>query len=283
MTPLAAAVSLLRQAGVANAAQEARWLLRHAAPSDAEAVPPEAAERFRALVRRRAAHEPLQYLLGSAFFLGLEFEVTPATLIPRPETELLVEEAARRLGEAPSVALDLGTGSGCVAIGLTHLRSACRMLAVERSFEALQVARRNSERHGVADRVAFVQGDWTDALRLPAREGLPRQAGGAGVVDAVVSNPPYIPTDELRSLPLDVQREPRAALDGGPDGLAYHRRVLEEGTTLVRPGGWLLMELGISQAPSLAALVRGACAWTPPAFIRDHQGIERILVTRRRG
>ena len=143
MSRLAEAAGVLRRAGIYNAAQEARWLLRHVAPSDMEPAAPEVIERFRGLVQRRAAHAPLQYLLGSAFFLGLEFEVTPATLIPRPETELLVEEAARRLGTAPCRVLDLGTGSGCVAIGLTHLLPACRMVAVEQSVEALQVARRN--------------------------------------------------------------------------------------------------------------------------------------------
>ena len=196
--------------------------------------------------------------------------MTPATLIPRPETELLVEEAARRLGTAPCRALDLGTGSGCVAIGLTHLLPACKMVAVEQSFEALQVARRNGRRHGVAKLVAFVQGDWLDALR------------GADVFDAIVANPPYIPTDELTSLPPDVQQEPRAALDGGPDGLRYHRWLLQDGAARLRPGGWLLMELGHGQALAVAAQASSIPWWTAPDCVRDHQGIERVFVTQRR-
>ncbi len=232
---------------------------------------PEVAECFRRLVQRRAAHEPLQYILSSAFFLGLEFEVTPATLIPRPETELLVQEAALRLGGGPTLALDVGTGSGCVAIGLTRRAPLCRMVAVEQSVEALQVARRNAERHGVADRVTLVAGDWCAPF-----------AGGARF-DGLVSNPPYIPADALGSLQPEVQHEPRLALDGGADGMAAHRRLLADGASLVRPGGWLLMEIGCGQAQPLRAWVGASRWWTTPECVRDHQGIDRILVTQRRG
>ena len=255
------ATQRLRRAGIDNAQQEARWLFA-AAP---------AAEAFQRLVAARAARQPLQYLLGNTYFLDLELEVTPATLIPRPETELLVHEAALRLGEGPTLALDAGTGSGCVAIGLTRRAPLCRMVAVERSLEALAVARRNAQRCGVAGRVRFVAADWCTALQ------------GRALFDALVSNPPYIPADDLGSLPPEVQHEPRLALDGGADGMAIHRRLMADGAALVRPGGWLLMEVGIGQAQPLAAWMRGARAWTPPAFVRDQQGIDRILVTRRRG
>lgn len=265
---------VLERAGIARPRREAGWLLAsllHVAPTwlavSDDIVTADAAKQFRQLVAVRAAHQPLQYLLGSAFFLGLEFEVTPATLVPRPETELLVEAAAHLLGGRPSLAVDLGTGSGCVAIGLTHLVSACRMVAVDSSLEALQVAGRNARRHGVAERVVFVLGDWDEALR------------GTPACDLVLSNPPYIPTDELTSLPLDVQQEPRAALDGGPDGLRFHRRLLSGGRRLLRAGGWLVMELGAGQADGASSTLRQAGGWTAPRFIHDHQGIARVLMT----
>ena len=268
------AADRLHRAGIERPQREAGWLLSgllRRAPTllmvDETPVDATTAERFRQLVTAREAHQPLQYLLGSAFFLDLEFEVTPATLVPRPETEALVETAAYLVGERSCLALDVGTGSGCVAIGLTHRRTACRMVAVDRSVEALQVAGRNARRHGVAGRIAFLLGDWCDALR------------GMQAFDCIVSNPPYIPTDELVSLPLDVQQEPRAALDGGSDGLCYHRRLLDDGRRLLRAGGWLAMELGLGQAGPVAAWVRRLGGWTEPILVRDQREIARILVT----
>ncbi len=264
----------LQHAGIEQPRREAGWLLSsllQVSPTrlmvDEAPVGPAAVAQFYRLIAARAAHRPLQYLLGSAFFLDLEFEVTPATLVPRPETEVLVATAAYLVGDGPCLALDVGTGSGCVAIGLTHRCRACRMVAVDRSIEALQVAGRNARRHGVAGRIAFLLGDWCEAL------------GGTQAFDCIVSNPPYIPTDELTSLPLDVQQEPRAALDGGPDGLRYHRRLLDDGRRLLRAGGWLAMEVGQGQAGSVAAEVRRVGGWTEPIIVRDQREIPRVVVT----
>ncbi|MDR0576365.1 MAG: peptide chain release factor N(5)-glutamine methyltransferase [Candidatus Accumulibacter sp.] len=222
------------------------------------------ASRFEALVSRRAAGEPLAYLLGSAWFGGLEFAVGPAVLIPRPETELLVDLAARRARtlEKPRIA-DLGTGSGCVAVLLALRCPQADVTAVDISAAALEVARANAARHGAA--VRFLEGDWYAPL-----------AGER--FDLIVSNPPYVADGDphlgMNGLPF----EPRQALtDGvaGGDGLGCIRRIAAPAARHLEPGGWLLMEHGYDQAAKTRKLLSEA-GFREIASWRDGAGIERV-------
>lgn len=217
--------------------------------------------RYQDLLARRRADVPLPYLTGKVEFFGLEFIVTPEVLIPRPETETLVDRA---LEKAPRTVVDVGTGSGCVAVALAVRLPRARIYATDLSRAALGVAATNARRHGVADRIHFLQADLASPLRGP--------------VDLVVSNPPYVAEEEWASLPESVrEHEPRLALDGGPGGLRVIRRLLADAARLLRPGGALLMEIGAGQGLSVAALAQAAF---PTAYIRIHPdlaGQDRIL------
>lgn len=213
------------------------------------------------LVAQRAAHYPLPYITGHAEFYGLGFAVTPEVLIPRPETELLVDLA---LAREPALVVDVGTGSGCVAIALAVHLPRTLVYASDISPAALAVAGQNAERHGVADRVHLILGDL-----LTPRPPL---------VDVVVANPPYIADDEWTSLPISVRDfEPRIALDGGPDGLAVIQRLLAEAPAVLRPGGNLLIEIGARQGAEASYLAQTAF---PDATVRVHPDLadrDRVL------
>lgn len=193
------------------------------------------AARYEALVNDRVSGYPLPHLTGEVEFYGLKLEVTPEVLIPRPETELLVELA---LGRSPMGVIDVGTGTGCIAIALAaHLPEAA-VCAIDISSAALAVARRNAERHGLGGRIEFMVGDLLD--RRP------------GPVDLIVSNPPYVSADEWASLPASIRNhEPRLALHGGPDGLEVIRRLLSQSQGLLKPGGALLLEIGAAQGEAV--------------------------------
>jgi release factor glutamine methyltransferase len=232
---------------------------------------------LRELVRRRGAREPLQYLVGSVNFCGLELAVNPAVLIPRPETELLAERAwtflAGRAGapEAPAAALDFGTGSGCLAIALAVHCPAARIWAVDLSPAALEVARANAARHGIEARIHFLPSDGFTAL--PAGERF----------DLIVANPPYIPTAEIARLQPEVRdHEPRAALDGGPDGLAVIRRLASEAAPWLKPGGRLMLELGDGQAETATALL-AAAGWGAVTVENDWTNRPRLLIAEHAG
>jgi len=217
--------------------------------------------RYEQLVRRRASGYPLPYLTGRAEFYGLEFEVTPEVLIPRPETEILVDLA---LARRPATVIDVGTGSGCIAVALAVHLPQVTVTAIEISPAALAVAQQNAERHGVIGRVRLLVGD----LLIPR----------PGPVDLIVSNPPYIPTGDCASLPASVRNhEPRLALDGGLDGLSVIRRLLAQAPAVLRPGGALLVEIGADQGK---AVLRLADAYFPHAKARIHAdlaGRDRVL------
>ena len=198
---------------------------------------------YRALVARRAKREPLQYLLGSQEFYGLDFLVSPAVLIPRHDTEVLVEEALRRAPAAGSI-LDIGVGSGCIAVALAKALLEADVRGVEKSSEALALAQKNIERHAV--RVTLFEGSLFEPF--PGER-----------FDLIVSNPPYIPSADLDSLQPEVRDfEPRAALDGGADGLAFYRQIVPEAPAHLDPGGWLMVEVGIGQAEAVTALFASA-------------------------
>jgi release factor glutamine methyltransferase len=218
-------------------------------------------DRYETLVRRRASDYPLPYLTGRVEFYGLEFEVTPEVLIPRPETEILVDLA---LARRPARVVDVGTGSGCIAVSLAVHLPRVAVYGIEISPAALAVARRNVERHDVVGRVRLIVGDILS----------PRP----GPVDLVVANLPYIPTGQCAALPVSVRdHEPWLALDGGPDGLAIVQRLLTQAPGVLRPGGGLLIEIGADQGRAASRLAR---TYFPQAKTRVHPdlaGRDRVL------
>ncbi len=237
-------------------------------------VDPETAESYQALLERRACHEPLQYLLTEDEFCGLSLRVRPGVFIPRPETELLVERVLACLGpgaDTERLGVDLGTGTGCIALALSSARADLRMVAVDRSAEAVALARENAERVGLAHRIEIREGDlWEPVGDLRGR------------LDLVVSNPPYIARELLPELPGEViEYEPVLALDGGPGGTMLHERILKEAPSFLKPGGLLAMELGLGQAERLTAAVQEGGAFTDVATVRDLLGIERVLTARK--
>lgn len=272
----------LAQAGIGNGAQEAMWLLEHAiglrshqlvSQTDRE-VSPEARAAVESLVARRVAREPLQYLLGTQEFCGLEFAVSPAVLIPRPETELLLRHAvASAQAVSDATIVDVGTGSGCVAITLATSLKGRRIIAVDRSPEALAVAQRNARRHGVSDRIEWLEGD----LLAPLSERM-----AARSVNVIVSNPPYISEADWAGLEPEVRVfEPRMALIGGKQGTEFHERLLRESRAFLVPGGLLAMEIGAGQAAAVRRLAEQIGGYTALETIEDTAGIERVVMARR--
>lgn len=223
--------------------------------------------RFHELVERRIAHEPMAYLRGSQEFYALEYEVTPATLIPRPETELLVEVCLKAIRNRPARVADIGTGSGCVAVTVAAHADGAWVLATDLSRSALRVAQRNARRHGVADRVLFAECDLASALA-------PRS------FDAILSNPPYIPSADINTLQPEVSKhEPRLALDGGSDGLEVYRKLVGQAAGALSAGGLLAVEVGLGQAVCVSELMSSAGLVAGP-ILRDLAGIERVVTAR---
>ena len=231
-----------------------------------EPAPPGFEDRFEPLVARRRGREPVARITGRREFWGLGFEVSPAVLVPRPESELLVETALARLGDhaARWAVADVGTGSGCLAVALARELPLARLTATDISPEALAAARRNAARHRAADRVAFHRADLLD--------GLP------GPYDLIVSNPPYVPDAVIDTLAPEVRLyEPAAALRGGSDGLAIVRRLVAAAADRLRPGGWLVLEVGAGQSGDAAVIARRAGMQV--VDVRpDLQGIPRAVV-----
>jgi release factor glutamine methyltransferase len=224
-------------------------------------------QRYREIILKRAQGWPLAYLTGKKAFLSWEFAVSPAVLIPRPETELLVEMVVDAVkGKSSVTGVDVGTGSGVIAISLAKLLPESSWQALDRSEPALAIARANAERHGVADRITFQSGDLLEPVR-----GLR--------FDLIVSNPPYIPSGVISSLQKEVAKEPVLALDGGSDGLDVYRRLLPEAVRLLNPGGWVAVEHGHDQREPLQAMFREA--GLEPRPVQDLAGIDRILLGHR--
>jgi release factor glutamine methyltransferase len=229
---------------------------------------------YREHVRRRLRREPVQQITGQVGFRELVLEVTPAVLIPRPETELLVQAALDLLDSDPVLPiLDLGCGSGAIALALAHERPGLRVMATDLSWPALGVARCNASRLGLVARVAFLQAD----LLSPWRFDRPSFA-------AIVSNPPYVPTATIAGLEPEVRdHEPHLALDGGPDGLAVLTRIVVAAGPLLRPAGLLCLEVGDGQAETVCGLLAAAGAFSDIASRRDLSGIPRVVTARRAG
>jgi release factor glutamine methyltransferase len=275
------AATALRVAGVGEARREAGSLLSHATGQDRthiithadESLTPEQLSALRASVARRAAGEPLQYITGRQEFYGLEFEVTTDVLIPRPETELLVETALEVLKDAASPLLcDVGTGSGCIAVALLHARTDARALALDISPDALRVAERNARRNGVAERMLALASDCLGALGAQEYADLR--------FDLVASNPPYVAERDLAGLQREVrEHEPRVALTPGGDGLSVIRRLLNEAPRFLKPGGHLILEIGFNQHEQVAALIDPR-VWQLLDIHKDLQGIPRTVALR---
>ncbi|MBI4470872.1 MAG: peptide chain release factor N(5)-glutamine methyltransferase [Acidobacteria bacterium] len=236
------------------------------------AVALEAALSYFHLLERRASGEPVQYITGRQEFYGLDLEVTPHVLVPRPETELIVD-AVQELNRQPTpTIIDVGTGSGCIAVALASRIPASRVFAVDISAEALNVARGNALRHGVEDRIHFVHGDLFKAFDGWAE---PPKA------DFIASNPPYVSTDELETLPREVrEHEPHLALIAGDNADSVHRRLLCQGERYLRAGGFMICEMGAGQYPGILELVE-AGVYSLLQVKEDLQGIPRILVLER--
>jgi release factor glutamine methyltransferase len=224
------------------------------------------AERFEALVARRAVREPTAYLVGRREFCGLDFQVTPAVLIPRPETELIVEAALASFSRSSSLDIaDVGTGSGCLAVTLARERPASRVLATDISSEALDVARLNARRLGVAARVELLE---TDLLTGVERE-----------FDLIVSNPPYVPEHDRAQLQPEVRDyEPSRALFAGHDGLSVIRRLIDQVPDRLKPEGRLIFEFGFGQADDIRTLLSNTRSMVLLDLRRDLQGIPRVAI-----
>jgi release factor glutamine methyltransferase len=233
--------------------------------------PPELAA-YRELIRRRLAGEPVAYLVGEQEFWSLPFFVDGAVLVPRRDTETLIEVALDHVADraAPIAVLDVCAGSGCVAVTLAHELPAARVLATELSPDAAAIATRNAARNRVADRVEVRVGD----LLAPVVAELP--------VDLLVANPPYVASGDLADLAVEVRREPALALDGGADGLDVIRRLVAAAPEAVRPGGLVALEHGFDQAERVAALLDASGAFTPAATRKDLGGQPRVTFARRR-
>ena len=259
----------LAEKGVENSRLEAEWILCEALSLDRMGLylnfdkpltEPELAA-CRGMIARRAKREPLQYILGSQEFMGLDYQVTPAVLIPRHDTEVLVAEAVSRGGGAESI-LEIGAGSGCVAIAIAKALPDAEVSAADVSAAALAVARLNAEKHGAP--VRFFEGSLFEPF-----------AGRR--FDMVVSNPPYIPKGELDTLQPEVRGfEPLSALNGGPDGLDFYRAIVAQAPGHLNPGGWLLFEVGAGQAPAVLDLLKSGGLSAECFSAKDPAGIERV-------
>jgi release factor glutamine methyltransferase len=266
---------VLLQAGLENSRLDAEVLLRHALDLEKEqlymngdapiSAGPEG--KFRKLVLRRSRREPVAYITGHKEFWSLDFLVSSAVLIPRPETELLVELALQYVGRlasrSPVKVLDIGTGSGAISVCLAKELPAAQIVALDISRVALDVARVNAERHGVADRIRFLTGDLFAVLET---------------FDLIACNPPYIRTGELPWLAPEIRQwEPVIALDGGPDGFDTYRRIIAEAHKYLVTGGSIVLEIGADMAPDLVDLFSRAGCYGPASVYQDYTGKDRVI------
>ena len=275
---------LLDQAGIESAEQEALWIVQHVLRLPAHHV---VIDRDRllasteladvnGLVQRRVGREPLQYIFGTQEFCGLEFHVNPAVLIPRPETELLVEYVAQRISaEQSATIVDVCTGSGCIAVAIARQRPRARLIATDLSSRSLDVARQNAIRHSVGERIIWLEGNLLGALAGQKLEGQ---------VDVIVSNPPYIAEADWATLQPEVRLfEPRGALVAGPQGTELHERLLQEACRYLSPGGALILEIGAGQARAIRQIVEQISGYRFHRLVYDEAGLERVVIVERVG
>jgi len=266
--------TILQVAAIEESRREAASLMAHVLGRDRsfliahsdESVTEEQHRTFKSLITRRSRGEPLQYITGHREFFKLDFEVSPAVLIPRPETELIVEAAIELCkDESAPIIADIGTGSGCIAISILHELVDAVAVATDISVAALQIAQGNAERHGVQRRLTLVQSDCFAAVPRTKPFSL------------IVSNPPYVSDEELKHLGREVRFEPRSALAGGPDGLSVLRRLISEARRFIRPEGYLVFEIGFGQSEAVEQLIDPR-VWKLLEIRRDLQGTARTFV-----
>jgi len=272
---IANAAAVLEDAGIPEPRREASSLLAFVIKEDAafliahsnDSLAAPYKMMFDACVRRRAKHEPFQYIVGRQEFYGLDFDVTPDVLIPRPETEILVEKAIDLLSHIDTPRFyEIGVGSGCISVSIVHSMKTASGVGVDISGKALFVATRNAETNNVADRLTLRQGDLFDGLNERFQ--------------MIVSNPPYIPIAELAALQPEVRDfEPHTALSGGDDGLDVIRRIVTGAPEFLETQGYLLLEIGFDQAERVVDLF-DQTLWQPPETLPDLQQIPRIVVAR---
>lgn len=275
-------IARLEKAGTPSAALAAELLLMHVASCDRahlyahpeQLIAPSFLAEYFSLLQRRASGTPTQYLTGKQEFWGLEFEVTPDVLIPRPETEHVVEVALARIGEsrrnAPLIIADIGAGSGCIAIALATELPNAHIVAADISSPALEVAKRNAARHNVASQIQFVQSDLFASIDSPAE------------FDLVVSNPPYVARRDATSLPVEVrEHEPHSALFAGQDGLDVYRALIAQSESRMKRGSHLVLELGLGQFEAVSELLDSVLGWSRVSATMDLAGIPRVLAATR--
>lgn len=273
----------LSQAGIQNARLDAEvllsyivdknraWLLTHGS----DAIDSRLDATYKGAIDRRSRREPLQYIIGKQEFWGLEFGVTPDVLIPRPETELVVETAVQRIRAAVTTAtiIDLCTGSGCIAISIAKESLTARIFATDRSGVALAIARENARKHGVSDRIRFLEGDLLDPLT---------ELDLGGQADIITVNPPYIRSGDLKGLQPEVRDyEPEIALIAGSEGTEIAHRIIETAPAFLKKHGALIMEMGMGQGEELCKMVAATGAYGALEILKDLAGIDRVIAARR--
>ena len=265
----------LRRKKIMSPAVEAEILVRHFSKmsrvelfTGQKAVSSFQKKQIIQALQKRLSGIPSAYVTGIAGFYGHDFHVNPSVLIPRPETELLVEETLRVLPAKNPQILEIGAGSGCVAVSLTIARPDCRMTALEVSPEALKTARKNARFHGVQRRLSLFRSDLFEIFGPKDRSRW----------DTVVSNPPYVPRRDFRRLQREVKKEPRLALDGGPQGLDLLEAILQKAPAYLKPGGFILLEIGKGQSQALTKIATTLKCYKNLKFVKDYSGIERISI-----
>jgi release factor glutamine methyltransferase len=275
---------VLDQAGIESAEQEALWIVQYVLRLPAHHVVTDRDRLLasteladvKGLVHRRVGREPLQYIFGTQEFCGLEFHVNPAVLIPRPETELLVEYVAQRISaEQSATIVDVCTGSGCIAVAIARQRPRARLIATDLSSRSLDVARQNAIRHSAGERIIWLEGNLLGALAGQKLEGQ---------VDVIVSNPPYIAEADWATLQPEVRLfEPRGALVAGPQGTELHERLLQEAGRYLSPGGAVILEIGAGQARAIRQIVEQISGYRFHRLVYDEAGLERVVIVERVG
>lgn len=270
----------LEQRGVPNARRNAEWMLASALGCSVldlfvdshRWAPPAGAERYRKFLLRRTAREPLQYITGDTSFMSLPFKILPGVFVPRPDTEVLVEKVEEKLRKYDRAVriLDLCSGAGVIGISLAARLAKCEVIGVDCSGEAVRIAGENAVLNGVANRVRFVHATAADYLN-----------GETADFTAVVCNPPYIASGDIYELPPEVRDyEPRAALDGGPEGLDFYREIVPRLPVLIQSGGYAAFEIGATQRDAVAALLEGRVFNAIESY-RDYSGHDRVVIGRR--
>lgn len=279
---LFAAVRRLREAGIPSARLDAEVLLTHVLGTGREYLyaHPERRldfdeyERYQAVLERRLTRLPVAYVTGKKEFMSLEFTVDEHVLIPRPETEVLVEEVISRIGispplDRPTIIADIGTGSGAIAVSIAWFLRAAEIIATDISADALTIARENSEKHQVERRIKFLQGDLLSPL---AGEGLEHQ------LTAIVSNPPYLSRRAMAAVSPEVALEPKSALLGGEEGLDFSFAILEQSRPYLAPGGFIALEVGHDQAKIVEDFAKKELGYGEVEVVMDLAGIERVVI-----